>query len=191
MLRGSLRGRLLGGARQLSSGGSLGSVTWKPASHKGVAVRVNGDQVNAEAFAADLARGVDIWREEGRKAVWLKLDVDDMRLAPVASKEGFEFHSAKGQKADMVKWLPTDIPNKVPPFGFHQVGVGALTINSRNEILLVKEKLRKIDRWKMPGGLVDPGESLAEAVTREVREETGVISKFHSVLGFWQRTLVS
>eukprot|EP00511_Aplanochytrium_stocchinoi_P002390 CAMPEP_0204842154 /NCGR_PEP_ID=MMETSP1346-20131115/44983_1 /ASSEMBLY_ACC=CAM_ASM_000771 /TAXON_ID=215587 /ORGANISM="Aplanochytrium stocchinoi, Strain GSBS06" /LENGTH=203 /DNA_ID=CAMNT_0051980747 /DNA_START=415 /DNA_END=1026 /DNA_ORIENTATION=+ len=89
----------------------------------------------------------------------------------------------------MVKWLPKDIPNKVPCFGFHEVGVGSLVLNQSNEILLVKEKFRGPDRWKMPGGLVDPGETLEEAAIREVKEETGVLAKFESVLGFWQRTL--
>ena len=36
--------------------------------------------------------------------------------------------------------------------------------------------------WKLPGGLVDPGESIQEAAIREVWEETGVKTKFKSVL---------
>jgi ADP-ribose pyrophosphatase YjhB (NUDIX family) len=38
--------------------------------------------------------------------------------------------------------------------------------------------------WKLPGGLVETGESIEEAVKREVWEETGVKTKFSSVLGF-------
>jgi len=38
--------------------------------------------------------------------------------------------------------------------------------------------------WKIPGGLSDLGEDLADACEREVFEETNLRTKFHSILGF-------
>jgi len=38
--------------------------------------------------------------------------------------------------------------------------------------------------WKLPGGLVENGESIEQAAIREVWEETGVKTKFVSILGF-------
>ena len=38
--------------------------------------------------------------------------------------------------------------------------------------------------WKLPGGLVENGESIQEAAVREVWEETGVKANFLSILGF-------
>lgn len=41
-------------------------------------------------------------------------------------------------------------------------------------------------KWKMPTGLTELGESLDDAAIREVMEETGVQTTFHSLLSFRQ-----
>jgi ADP-ribose pyrophosphatase YjhB (NUDIX family) len=38
--------------------------------------------------------------------------------------------------------------------------------------------------WKVPGGLSELGESISTAAEREVLEETGIPTKFHSILSF-------
>jgi len=55
------------------------------------------------------------------------------------------------------------------------VGVGAVVFNARNEILLIKRgKAPRYGEWMVPGGTLEWGETLEEAVRREVREETGI-----------------
>lgn len=49
---------------------------------------------------------------------------------------------------------------------------------------MMKERRGHYLGWKFPGGLVDPNESLPDAVTREVLEETGVETEFRGILTF-------
>ncbi len=51
------------------------------------------------------------------------------------------------------------------------VAVSAVVTNDAGEILLHRRSDNEL--WSVPGGAMELGESIAEAVTREVKEETG------------------
>ena len=51
-------------------------------------------------------------------------------------------------------------------------GVRALMFNPRGEVLLQKQTL--FGSWSLPHGCVDVGESVLDALKREVKEETGL-----------------
>ena len=51
------------------------------------------------------------------------------------------------------------------------LGVRCVMLNSKKEVLLVKHTY--IAGWHLPGGGVDPGESVQRALSREINEETG------------------
>ena len=54
------------------------------------------------------------------------------------------------------------------------VGVGGIVVHE-NRVLLVRRGTEPLKgQWSIPGGLIDVGETLHEAVIREVREETGL-----------------
>ncbi|MGY1693456.1 NUDIX hydrolase [Geodermatophilus sp. SYSU D00766] len=53
--------------------------------------------------------------------------------------------------------------------------MGAVVLDDAGRLLLVRRRNAPgRGLWSVPGGRVEPGESLAAAVTREVREETGL-----------------
>jgi 8-oxo-dGTP pyrophosphatase MutT (NUDIX family) len=52
------------------------------------------------------------------------------------------------------------------------LGVRAIVADGQNRVLLVRHTY--VPGWYLPGGAVDPGESIAEALAREILEETNV-----------------
>src|SRR5713101_6580097 len=56
---------------------------------------------------------------------------------------------------------------------FPEPTVGALIVNKQGKILLVKSH-KWFDRYTLPGGHIEVGETMAEAVKREVHEEVGL-----------------
>ena len=62
----------------------------------------------------------------------------------------------------------------LPSLDVHRIGVGGLCIHN-NEVLMVKYSNKEnIEHWNIPGGLVELGESLQNALKREIWEETGI-----------------
>ena len=53
-----------------------------------------------------------------------------------------------------------------------------------NKILLIKRNTRPfVGYWALPGGRMDPGETIEQTVIREVKEETGLIVTIVSRIG--------
>ncbi len=64
----------------------------------------------------------------------------------------------------------TQIHNAVKPV----VAVGGVMIRDGCVVLVKRGKEPMKGRWTIPGGSVEPGERLEEALMREMREETGL-----------------
>ncbi|MDR7076893.1 ADP-ribose pyrophosphatase YjhB (NUDIX family) [Neobacillus niacini] len=65
----------------------------------------------------------------------------------------------------------------------HILSAAAIVINEKNEILLIKGPKRG---WEMPGGQVEEGESLTNAVIRETKEESGIDIEVVKFCGIFQ-----
>lgn len=64
-----------------------------------------------------------------------------------------------------------------------RVGAAAIVRDSRGWILL--EKRSDCGLWGLPGGRIEPGESVREAAVREVKEETGLNIEITQLLGVY------
>src|ERR1700710_2406234 len=65
----------------------------------------------------------------------------------------------------------------------HLLGVSGVVVNDRGEILLVYGKESGL--WMPIGGMVEPGEEPADAIVREVFEETGVHAMPERLVGVY------
>ena len=54
------------------------------------------------------------------------------------------------------------------------VGVGAVVVRDGRALVVRRAHAPRQGEWSLPGGLLDLGESLADAARREVKEETGL-----------------
>ena len=70
-------------------------------------------------------------------------------------------------------------------------GVGVIVLNNENKVFVGKRKDNPVDRWQMPQGGVDIGESYLSAMKRELYEETSIksIQILKEINGFFEYEL--
>jgi 8-oxo-dGTP pyrophosphatase MutT (NUDIX family) len=140
---------------------------------------------SAELFGGQLGRSLAAWKAAGHNLVWLEVPASKASLIPVAVESGFVFHHADESGVTMTRRLVDAA--YFPPYATHYIGVGGVVLNDAEELLVVSERYRRRSAgpsYKLPGGALHPGEHLVDGVVREIAEETGVRTKFESVVCF-------
>ena len=69
------------------------------------------------------------------------------------------------------------------------VGVGAVVIVEDRVLLIKRGQEPLLGEWSIPGGAMEVGETIREAVVREVLEETGLAVGTSQLLGVFDRVV--
>ena len=73
--------------------------------------------------------------------------------------------------------------------GHPMVGVGGIVLNGGKVLLVKRGKQPGYGKWSIPGGMVELGETLSEAIKREVLEECGIEIELADVVAVLERVI--
>ncbi len=68
-----------------------------------------------------------------------------------------------------------------------QICVGAVARRAEHLLLIKRGTAPGLGQWSLPGGRVELGETMAEAVLRELAEEAGIDAVVNDVVGWVER----
>jgi mutator protein MutT len=80
----------------------------------------------------------------------------------------------------------------IPGSDYIGIGVGALILNEKNQVLLGlggKKARNEIGTWEIPGGKVEFGETLHQALKREIKEEIDIDIEIVTLLDVYDHIL--
>jgi ADP-ribose pyrophosphatase YjhB (NUDIX family) len=70
-----------------------------------------------------------------------------------------------------------------------RIGVGAVVLHQRRVLLVRRGGQPSMGKWTLPGGLVELGETTAEAIRRELQEECGLDVRLGGIAGVVDRVV--
>jgi len=152
---------------------------------RGVVVEPDALPGDSELFEVQLRLSLERWAREGYRVAWLEVPIDRAALIPKATALGFVFHHSHPDRLMLTRRLQAGAT--IPLYATHYIGAGGLVINEVHELLVVWERVHRHHHrkyYKLPGGALKPGEHLIDGVMREVREETGIETRFEALMGF-------
>jgi mutator protein MutT len=69
----------------------------------------------------------------------------------------------------------------------YNIGVGGAVVRDGQLLLVRRASRHGRGNWQLPGGYIEPDETIDQAVVREVQEEAGVVAEVEGVLGLRNR----
>ncbi|XP_055824903.1 nudix hydrolase 2-like isoform X1 [Solanum dulcamara] len=124
--------------------------------HGGVIIELE-KPMDPNVFHNMLRSSLRQWKLQGKKGVWITLPIELVNLVETAVKEGFWYHHAEPHYLMLVYWIPKT-ENTIPENASHRVGIGAIVLNEKRELLVVQEssgKMKGTGIWKIPTGVVE------------------------------------
>ncbi|MFQ3236271.1 MAG: 8-oxo-dGTP pyrophosphatase MutT (NUDIX family) [Paraglaciecola sp.] len=146
--------------------------------YNGIIIDTQSLPTAVDAFSKSLDKLLAHSKAQKKAFIWLTLPIELAHLVSVATEQGFTFHNCLANEITLIrKANATDFAPYAPT---HSLGGGGLVQNAQGEILVIRE--RGATTYKLPGGHIELGEKVEEAVIREVLEETGIATQFQGVL---------
>lgn len=145
--------------------------------------RYNGLIVNTDSigsvvsdFKHSLEKLLLTSQEQKKSLIWIDLTTQQAEHIAIALQLGFEFHNCEATRTTLTYQVKKEAYIPVAPT--HTIGVGAVVINENYELLMVRDRIHTSrSLYKLPGGMLEPSQSLKEGVVRELWEETGIKGK--------------
>jgi len=138
------------------------------------------DSINE--FSEQLTTLLALIKAQSKQLVWFSLSIQQSALIKVLTDTGFVFHNCLEDEITLILRIEEDAYAPFVPT--HSIGAGALIFNDQQQVLMVREKQGNYGGLKLPGGHIELGEKISEAIVREVFEETGIHSEFIAIQGF-------
>jgi len=144
--------------------------------YNGLIIETESIDASISMFKKSLQNLIEHAQKEEVSLLWLDLTISQHEHIALALSLGFEFHNCEAKRTTLTFQVKKDAYIPVAPT--HTIGVGAVVINKKNELLMVRDRIHTSNSiYKFPGGMLEPTQSLEEGVVREVWEETGIKAK--------------
>ncbi|CAA6802123.1 MAG: MutT domain protein-like [uncultured Sulfurovum sp.] len=149
---------------------------FKEDKYNGLIVETESIDTSASIFEVGLKELLEEATCQKKSLLWIDLNSEQFNHIAIALQMGFAFHNCEATRTTLTYRVSKDAYIPVAPT--HTIGVGAVVINDKNELLMVRDRIHTSrSLYKLPGGMLEPSQSLEEGVVREVWEETGIKAK--------------